>query len=58
MLTGFAAATIIKLKCIQRLDEILNLTAEMYMPGWTETRLKSILGDNWLRLLGRFWHGA
>ena len=54
MLTGFAAATIIKLKCIQRLDEILNLTAEMHIPGWTETRLKSILGDNWLHLLGRF----
>ena len=53
MLTGFATATIINLRGIQRLDEILNLTAEMHMTGWTEARFKSILDENWLCLLGR-----
>jgi len=32
MLTGFATATIINLRGIQRLNEILNLTAELHAP--------------------------
>ena len=52
MLTGFATATIINLRGIQRLNEILNLTAELHA-RWTEARFKSILDDNWLCLLGR-----
>jgi len=57
MLTEFATATIGKPKGIQRLDEIPNLTTEMHARGWTETRIKAILGGNWLRLLDRVWHG-
>ena len=46
MLTEFTTATIIKSKCIQRLGEVPNLTAEMHAPGWTEARLNSVLDGN------------
>ena len=56
VLTAFASATISKPKGFQRIDEFPNLTEEMHARGWTETRLKKILGGNWLRLLDQVWH--
>ena len=56
VLTEFASATISKPKGFQRIDEFPNLTEEMHARGWTETRLKKILGGNWLRLLDQVWH--
>ena len=32
-----------------------NLTAAMERAGWTETRIRNILGLNWLRLLDEVW---
>ncbi len=32
-----------------------NLTAAMERSGWTETRIRNILGLNWLRLLDEVW---
>jgi len=57
VLTGFATAKINKPNGIRRIEEFPNLTAEMQGRGWAETRIKSILGGNWLRLLGQVWHG-
>ena len=57
MLTEFATATISKPNGFQRIDEFPNLTAEMHSRGWTESRLKKILGGNWLRLLDQVWNG-
>ena len=55
VLTGFATAKISKPDGIRRIDEFPNLTVEMHGRGWTEARIKSILGGNWLRLLGQVW---
>ena len=57
VLTGFATAKISKPKGIQRMDEFPNLTTEMLARGWSEARVRGILGGNWLRLLGQVWHG-
>ena len=32
-----------------------NLTAKMERAGWTETRIRNILGLNWMRLLDEVW---
>ena len=32
-----------------------NLTAAMERAGWTETRIRNILGLNWMRLLDEVW---
>ena len=56
VLTGFATAKISKPEGIQRIDEFPNLTAGMHQRGWTEARIKSILGGNWVRLLRQVWH--
>jgi membrane dipeptidase len=32
-----------------------NLTAAMQRAGWTETRIRKIMGGNWLRLLETVW---
>ena len=32
-----------------------NLTAAMERRGWPETRIRKVLGENWLRVLGEVW---
>ena len=32
-----------------------NLTSAMMEAGWTETRIRKILGGNWVRVLGEVW---
>lgn len=32
-----------------------NLTAAMGRAGWSETRIRNVLGENWLRLLEEVW---
>ena len=58
VLTGFATAKINKPKGFRRIDEFPNLTVEMYTRGWSEARIRAILGGNWLRLLNEVWHDA
>lgn len=58
VLTGFATAKINKPKGFRRIDEFPNLTVEMHARGWSDARIRAILGGNWLRLLGEVWHDA
>lgn len=42
-------------KGLDRLSDYANLTAAMVRRGWTETRIRKVLGGNWLRLFGTVW---
>ncbi|MBG02980.1 MAG: peptidase M19 [Rhodospirillaceae bacterium] len=57
VITGFATAKVNKPKGFARIDEFPNLTGEMLERGWSEARIKGVLGGNWLRLLRQVWHG-
>ncbi len=37
------------------IKEFPNLTAAMARRGWSETRIRKVLGENWLRFLGEVW---
>jgi microsomal dipeptidase-like Zn-dependent dipeptidase len=32
-----------------------NLTRAMQRRGWSEARIRAMLGENWLRFLGEVW---
>ena len=32
-----------------------GVTAAMVRRGWSETRTRKVLGENWLRFLGEVW---
>lgn len=34
-----------------------NLTAAMQRAGWTDSRIRKVMGENWLRLLAEVWGG-
>lgn len=40
---------------LRRIGEFPNLTAAMERAGWPETRIRKILGENWLRVLEEVW---
>jgi len=40
---------------IRTIGEFPNLTAAMERAGWGETRIKKIMGENWLRIFGQVW---
>lgn len=40
----------------QRLGEFPNLTAAMEHRGWPETRIRKIIGENWVNLLSEVWN--
>ena len=40
---------------LARLRDYPNLTAAMAKRGWSETRIRKVLGENWLRLLRDVW---
>jgi membrane dipeptidase len=42
-------------KGIQRIEDFPNLTATMERRGWKETRIRRVMGENWLRLLEDVW---
>ena len=42
----------------QRLSEFSNLTAAMVRYGWSERRIRKILGENWLSFLREVWGAA
>jgi membrane dipeptidase len=42
-------------KGIQRIEDFPNLTAMMERRGWNETRIRRVMGENWLRLLEDVW---
>ena len=39
----------------QRLSEFPNLTEAMVRRGWSERRIRRILGENWVSFLGEVW---
>lgn len=40
---------------IRTIGEFPNLTAALVRKGWSETRIRKIMGENWLALLARVW---
>jgi membrane dipeptidase len=54
-LTEFGHVKINKPKGIERIRLMPNLTAAMLRAGWGETRIRKLLGLNWLRVLGDVW---
>jgi membrane dipeptidase len=37
------------------IGEFPNLTAAMHRAGWNETRIRKVIGGNWLALLDEVW---
>jgi len=40
---------------LENLAQYPNLTQAMERRGWSETRIRGVLGENWLRFLGEIW---
>jgi membrane dipeptidase len=40
---------------IRTIGEFPNLTAAMHRAGWNETRIRKVIGGNWLALLDEVW---
>ncbi len=40
---------------LRTIGEFPNLTAAMQAAGWTETRIRKVMGENWLRFLKEVW---
>jgi membrane dipeptidase len=40
---------------IRTIGEFPNLTATMEKRGWKESRIRKIIGENWVRLLKDVW---
>ncbi len=53
--TEFLHAKVMKPKGIRTIGEFPNLTATMEARGWSEARIRKILGENWMRLLKDVW---
>jgi membrane dipeptidase len=42
-------------KGIRGIEDFPNLTAAMERRGWAETRIRKVMGENWLRLFNEVW---
>jgi membrane dipeptidase len=40
---------------IRRIGDFPNLTAAMKIAGWSDKRIRKIMGENWVRVLGEVW---
>jgi membrane dipeptidase len=40
---------------IGRIGELPNVTAAMERRGWPDTRIRKVLGENWVSLLQEVW---
>lgn len=40
---------------LRRIGDFPNLTAAMEKRGWAETRIRKVMGENWLRVLKEVW---
>jgi membrane dipeptidase len=52
-LTSFG--TILNPEGIRTIGEFPNLTAAMQKAGWSEARIRKVMGENWVRIFGRVW---
>lgn len=41
---------------IRTIGEFPNLTAAMEQAGWSETRIRKVMGENWVRVFGQVWN--
>jgi membrane dipeptidase len=41
---------------IRTIGEFPNLTAAMEKAGWSESRIRKVMGENWLRVFGEVWN--
>ena len=44
-------------KGIETIGELPNLTEAMQKAGWTEGRIRKVIGENWVRVFGEVWGG-
>ena len=42
-------------KGVETIGQLPNLTAAMERAGWTEGRIRKVIGENWLRFLAEVW---
>ena len=42
---------------LRAIGEFPNLTAAMQRAGWPEHKIRKVMGENWLRVLGEVWGG-
>jgi len=42
---------------LRRIGDFPNLTAAMEKRGWAESRIRKVMGENWLRFLEDVWRG-
>jgi membrane dipeptidase len=42
---------------LRTIGEFPNLTAAMQRAGWLEGKIRKVMGENWLRVLGEVWGG-
>jgi membrane dipeptidase len=54
-LTEFGAVTMPQ--GFQRIEDFPNLTAALERHRWPETRIRKVMGENWLRFLAEVWGG-
>ncbi len=40
---------------LERIEDLPNLTAAMERRGWGERRIRKLMGENWVRVLGDVW---
>ena len=40
---------------LESIADFPNLTAAMERAGWSETKVRKVMGENWLSLLDRVW---
>jgi membrane dipeptidase len=40
---------------IRTIGEFPNLTAAMEKAGWSDTRIRKVMGENWVRVFGEVW---
>ena len=46
------------MKGLDTLADYPRLTLAMERRGWSEKRIRAVLGENWLRFLGESWASA
>lgn len=40
---------------LESIADFPNLTAAMQRAGWSETKIRRVMGENWVALLDRVW---
>jgi membrane dipeptidase len=56
-LTAFGHAVVKKPAGVATIQELPNLAPAMERRGWSEARIRKVLGENWLRYLALVWGG-